>query len=76
MEGWSAGAELQAVFYFISSFYSALAVGGLGFEFCLFVAAWRPALWSEWPFINNNNRRLVTLITWPFITVLLLELIH
>ena len=26
-------------------------VGGLGFEFCLFVAGWRHALRSEWPFI-------------------------
>ena len=26
-------------------------VGGLGFEFCMFVAGWRLALRSEWPFI-------------------------
>ena len=38
--GWSAGPELQAAFYFISSFPFLLAfdVGGLGFEFCVFVA--------------------------------------
>ena len=24
---------------------------GLGFEFCVFVAGWRHALLSEWPFI-------------------------
>ena len=24
---------------------------GLGFEFCVFVAGWRHALRSEWPFI-------------------------
>ena len=29
----------------------AFVVGGLGFEFCVFVAGWRHALWSEWPFI-------------------------
>ena len=29
----------------------AFIVGGLGFEFCVFVAGWRHALWSEWPFI-------------------------
>ena len=29
----------------------ALVVGGLGFEFCVFVAGWRHALRSEWPFI-------------------------
>ena len=36
----SAGAELRAVFYFISSFPFLLAfdVGGLGFELCVFVA--------------------------------------
>ena len=26
-------------------------IGGLGFEFCVFVAGWRHALRSEWPFI-------------------------
>ena len=41
------------MFYFISSFplLLALVVGGLDFEFCLFVAGWRHALRSEWPFI-------------------------
>ena len=36
-----------------SSFPLLLAfdVGGLGFEFCMFVAGWRHALRSEWPFI-------------------------
>ena len=29
----------------------ASVVGGLGFEFCVFVAGWRHALRSEWPFI-------------------------
>ena len=29
----------------------AFIVGGLGFEFCVFVAGWRHALRSEWPFI-------------------------
>ena len=39
--------------YFISSFPFLLAfeVGGLGFEFCVFVAGWRHALRSEWPFM-------------------------
>ena len=27
-------------------------VGGLGFEFCVFIAGWRHGLWSEWPFIT------------------------
>ena len=29
----------------------AFVVGGLDFEFCVFVAGWRHALRSEWPFI-------------------------
>ena len=29
----------------------AFVVRGLGFEFCVFVAGWRHALRSEWPFI-------------------------
>ena len=29
----------------------AFGVGGLGFELCVFVAGWRHALRSEWPFI-------------------------
>ena len=33
----------------------ALVVGGLGFEFCVFVAGWRHALRSEWPFIIIIN---------------------
>ena len=42
--------------YFILLFYSfpllfAFVVGGLGFKFCVFVAGWRHALRSEWPFI-------------------------
>ena len=28
-----------------------VCVGGLGFEFCVFVAGWRHALRSEWTFI-------------------------
>ena len=34
-------------FYGVKQF----VVGGLGFEFCVFVAGWRHALRSEWPFI-------------------------
>ena len=42
----------------------AFVVGGLGFEFCVFVAGWRHALRSEWPFIiiiiikNDFSRQL------------------
>ena len=50
------GAELRAVFNFISSFPSFLfAFGGLGFEFCVFVAGWRHALRSEWPFMISSG---------------------
>ena len=48
--GWSAGAEFRAVFYCIFLLL-AFDIGGLGFEFCVFVAGWRHALRSEWPFI-------------------------
>ena len=38
-------------------------VRGLGFEFCVFVAGWRHALRSEWPFIIINIiKRLVRLV--------------
>ena len=53
--GWSAGAELRALFYFLEVFLSFLhlmlqPVGGLGFAFCVFVTVWRHALRSRWPF--------------------------
>ena len=39
--------------FYISSFpfLNAFVVGDLGFEFCVFVAGWRHALRSEWPFM-------------------------
>ena len=36
----------------------AFVVGGLGFEFCVFVAGWRHALRSEWPIIIIINEGL------------------
>ena len=39
----------QCFFYF--PLLLVFVVGGLGFEFCVFVAGWRHALRSEWPFI-------------------------
>ena len=41
------------MFYLFSIFPLILAfdIGGLGFEFSVFVAGWRHALRSEWPFI-------------------------
>ena len=46
--------SFEQCFILFSSFPSLLAfvVGGLGFEFCMFVTGWRHALRSEWPFIN------------------------
>ena len=60
-------------FFSFSSFPFLLAfeVGGLGFEFCVFVAGWRHALRSEWPFIININMLLgywmatAMLLAWP-----------
>ena len=45
--------SFEQCFILFSSFPLLLAfvVGGLGFEFCAFVAGWRHALRSEWPFI-------------------------
>ena len=59
----------------------AFVVGGLGFEFCVFVAGWRHALRSEWPFIiiiitvyngNGDKQQSVTLLNfvWNFVTLL------
>ena len=45
--------SFEQCFIFFCSFplLFAFVVGGLGFEFCVFVAGWRHALRSEWPFI-------------------------
>ena len=45
--------HFRACFILFCSFslLFAFVVGGLGFEFCVFVAGWRHALRSEWPFI-------------------------
>ena len=53
--------SFEQCFILFSCFPLLLAfdVGGLSFEFCVFVAGWRHALRSEWPFIiiitNNKN---------------------
>ena len=44
---WARVAKIILFFPFLLAF----VVGGLGFEFCVFVAGWRHALRSEWPFI-------------------------
>ena len=38
-------------FILFQVFLFAFDVGGLGIEFCVFVAGWRHALRSEWPFM-------------------------
>ena len=52
------------MFYFISSFpfLFAFAAGGQYFEFCVFVAGWRHALRSEWPFIIITNVQLMLVL--------------
>ena len=42
---------ISVYFYSRGVMEIAFVVGGLGFEFCVFVAGWRHALRSEWPFI-------------------------
>ena len=44
---WARVAKIILFFPFLLAF----DVEGLGFEFCVFVAGWRHALQSEWPFI-------------------------
>ena len=44
--------SFEQCFILFYSFPLLLAFGGLGFEFCVFVAGWRHALRSEWPFIS------------------------
>ena len=39
------------ILFILFILFFAFVVGGLGFEFCVFVAGWRHALRSEWPFI-------------------------
>ena len=36
---------------FFLPFIFVFAVGGLGFEFCMFVVGWRHAFRSEWPLV-------------------------
>ena len=47
-------------------------VGGLRFEFCVFVAGWRHALRSEWPFIIIR-RSIHNLINNAKLSLLLLD---
>ena len=51
--------SFEQCFIVFSSFPLLLAfvVGGLGFEFCVFVAGWRHALRSEWPFIHHHHQK-------------------
>ena len=53
VEGGQPVLSFEQCFILFSSFPLLLAfvVGGLGFEVCVFVAGWRHALRSEWPFI-------------------------
>ena len=53
---------LRAVFYFISSFPFLFAFA-VGVEFCVFVAGWRHALRSEWPFIITGTVIYYVIIT-------------
>ena len=40
-------------------------VGGLGFEFCVFVAGWRHALRSEWPFMIISSSIVIIINHMP-----------
>ena len=53
------------ILFILFIFIFAFVVGGLGFEFCMFVAGWRHALRSEWPFIIIITRYLSLLRLLP-----------
>ena len=46
------GGTFTFYIYHTTQYTLLFAVGGLGCEFCVFVAGWRHALRSEWPFIS------------------------
>ena len=64
--------SFEQCFVLFSSFPLLLAfvVGGLGFEFCVFVAGWRHALRSEWTFIII---KYITLLHYPTMKSILLK---
>ena len=41
---------VSGLFSGLHAFVNYYGIGELGFEFCVFVAGWRHALRSEWPF--------------------------
>ena len=47
--GWSAGAEVLAMWIRFLPFHFAFAVGGPGFEICVFIVGWRRELPGELP---------------------------
>ena len=51
MRGTNASFEQCFILFCSFPLLFAFVAGGLGFEFCVFVAGWRHALQSEWPFI-------------------------
>ena len=55
-------------------FLFAFDVGGLGFEFGVFVAGWRHGLRSEWPLVIGWRHGLRS--EWPFISSCILILIN
>ena len=57
--------SFEQCFILFCSLLFAFVVGGLGFEFCVFVAGWRHALRSEWPFIIIINTAIIIIIIMP-----------
>ena len=68
---WPTPLNYPDIYYMNSRFPFLLAfdVGGLGFEFCVFVASWRHALRNEWPIIIITTMvpvyRMVLRYYWP-----------
>ena len=58
--------DISILYLYIHTVYTYIhifAVGGLSFEFCVFVAGWRHALRTEMPFINYPFMIVFTGIT-------------
>ena len=67
--------SFEQCFIFIFLFSFAFVDGGRGFEFCEFVAGWRHALRSEWPFIIiiiNRTPQAVATYTHAYCVCLML----
>ena len=65
--GGSAGAGVLVVWSFefqVFPYLSAATVGGLGFEFYVFVIGWRHALRSKWHYVISSKKTSACLVSY------------